>query len=163
SLFRSLTGATILIMTGLFIACNNRGQNIPTTSASPAQSVSNNTSSSVVPSIDPDSPMASGRGKPIDTAKFDQEVVRFEKRIQSKPDDKSARSALAHAYLARANALKDAAQYRSALGDYRRTLRYDQNNSEAKLWSEQIIQIMALLKREVPPEGTEPSPLPYKP
>lgn len=158
-----MTGAIILIMSGLFIACSNRGEKIRTTSISPAPPQPDNARSSTAPSIDPDSPMATGRGKPIDTSKFDKEIAELEKKIKSNPDDNLRRIALAHAYLARASALKDAAQYRSALGDYRRTLRYDPHNDEAQAWAEQIIQIMAAMKREVPAEGTEPPPLPYNP
>jgi hypothetical protein len=59
-------------------------------------------------------------------------------------------------------ALTDARQYASALGDYRRVLKYDPNNSEAKNWIEQIIGIYDSLGRESPKEGDEPPPLPFK-
>lgn len=103
-----------------------------------------------------------GGGDPIDTAKLDEEVTRAEKDLKNKPDDKAARASLAHAYLARAGALTKARQYRSALGDYRRTLKYDPQNEEALDMSERIVGIMKSMNREVPAEGEEPPPLPYK-
>jgi len=48
------------------------------------------------------------------------------------------------------------------LGDYRRTLKYDPDNAQAKTWVEQIVSIYDSMGRESPPEGQEPPPLPYK-
>ena len=62
----------------------------------------------------------------------------------------------------RGEALKDARQYASALGDYRRALKNDPSNAQAKNWIEQIIMIYDSLGRESPPEGQEPQPLPFK-
>jgi len=107
-------------------------------------------------------PTQGGGGDPIDTTKLDEEVTRAEKDLKKKPADKAARASLAHAYLARAGALTKARQYRSALGDYRRTLRYDPQNEEALEMSERIVSIMKSMGREVPAEGEEPPPLPYK-
>jgi tetratricopeptide (TPR) repeat protein len=110
----------------------------------------------------PATPTQGGGGDPIDTAKLDEEVTRAEKDLKKKPADKAARASLAHAYLARAGALTKARQYRSALGDYRRTLQYDPQNEEALEMSERIVSIMKSMGREVPAEGEEPPPLPYK-
>ncbi len=107
------------------------------------------------------SPMAGG-GDPIDTSKVDQEIAQAEKKLEKKPDDAGARTALAHAYLKRAGALTKARQYRSALGDYRRTLKYEPENEEALNMSGTIIGIMKQMGREIPAEGTEPPPLPMK-
>jgi len=57
-------------------------------------------------------------------------------------------------------ALTDARQYASALGDYRRTLKYDPSNAEAKDWIERIVSIYDSINRESPKEGEEPPPLP---
>ena len=69
----------------------------------------------------------------------------------------------AKAYLARGNALTQARQYRAALGDYRRALRYDPDNDEARQWAATITGILQQMGREVPTEGNEPAPLPLTP
>jgi tetratricopeptide (TPR) repeat protein len=102
-------------------------------------------------------------GDPIDTSSFDTEIARAEKVVKSKPDDTAAKKALSEAYFKRADALTKARQYASALGDYRRSLKYDPDNAQAKEWIDQIIEIYGSLGRESPPEGQEPPPLPYKP
>lgn len=106
---------------------------------------------------------AGNMGEPIDTSKHNAEIVRLEKQAQKTPGDETTRTALAQAYLARANALKDARQYRVALGDYRRALRYDPDNEEAQQMAAVIVSIMTEMNREVPVEGEEPAPLPITP
>ena len=69
----------------------------------------------------PSAPRTPG-GTPIDTSRLDSNIAQAENTNQQKPGDSDARAALAHAYLARADALTKAQQYGSALGDYRRTL-----------------------------------------
>jgi tetratricopeptide (TPR) repeat protein len=103
-----------------------------------------------------------GQAEAIDTAKYDAEVQRLQKQVDKKSGSESDRAALAHAYLDRAKALTKAKQYRAALGDYRRTLKYDPANDEAKNMAGTIIAILQQMGREVPTEGAEPSPLPYK-
>lgn len=102
-------------------------------------------------------------GEPIDTSKHNAEIVRLEKQAQKSPGDETTRTALAQAYLGRANALKDARQYRVALGDYRRALRYDPDNEEAQQMAAVIVSIMKEMDREVPAEGEEPVPLAITP
>jgi len=102
-------------------------------------------------------------GDPIDTKEFDTAIATAEKQVKSKPNDTTAKKALAEAYFKRGVALTDARQYASALGDYRRTLKYDPDYEGAKTWIEQIISIYDSMGRESPPEGQEPPPLPYKP
>jgi len=101
-------------------------------------------------------------GEPVDTSRFDLEIKRLDTQAKRKPTDQALRRALAAAYMNRADALLKARQYRVALGDYRRVLKYDPENSEAKKWSAEITQIMRGMGREVPAPGTEPTPLPYK-
>ncbi len=101
-------------------------------------------------------------GEPVDTSRFDLEIKRLDTQAKRKPTDQALRRALAAAYMNRADALLKARQYRVALGDYRRVLKYDPENSEAKKWSTEITQIMRGMGREVPAPGTEPTPLPYK-
>src|SRR6188768_1495162 len=80
-------------------------------------------------------------GDPIDTRELDASIASAEKALSSKPSDAAAKKALGAAYLKRAVALTDARQYASALGDYRRTLKYDPSNAEAKDWIERIVSI----------------------
>ncbi len=98
-------------------------------------------------------------GTPIDTSQYDREIARLE--AAAKTGNEATKKELAQAYLARAKALTGAQQYRSALGDYRRTLKYDAGNSDANSMESQIIVIFKSLNREAPAPGTEPAPLPY--
>jgi len=102
-------------------------------------------------------------GEPIDTKTFDADIASADKALKSKPNDEALKKALAEAYYKRAVALTEARQYASALGDYRRTLKYDSNNAQAKQWVDQMVSIYDGMGRESPPEGQEPPPLPYKP
>ncbi len=111
-----------------------------------------------------DSPVSmpkSGGGDAIDTSKLDEQVSSAETQAKKKPNDGAARKALAEAYMARAGALTKARQYRVALGDYRRTLKYDPDNADAQQMSTTIIGILQQMGREVPKEGEEPAPLPF--
>ena len=98
----------------------------------------------------------------IDTTKFDSAIAASEKEVKAKPTDDAAKKALSRAYFERGVALTDARQYASALGDYRRAVKYDADNNEAKDWIDQIIMIYGSLKKEYPKEGEEPPPLPFK-
>jgi tetratricopeptide (TPR) repeat protein len=101
-------------------------------------------------------------GEPIDTKEFDTTIASAEAAVKNKPNDEAAKKALSSAYFMRAEALKDARQYASALGDYRRALKNDPSNAQAKNWIDQIIMIYDSLGRESPPEGQEPPPLTKK-
>jgi tetratricopeptide (TPR) repeat protein len=105
---------------------------------------------------------ATGGAEAIDTSRHDEEIKRLEKQAAMRPGEQ-ARLALAKAYLARGNALTQARQYRAALGDYRRALRYDPDNEEARQWAATITGILQQMGREVPTEGNEPAPLPMTP
>ncbi|MFN6963574.1 MAG: hypothetical protein ACK4S4_07390 [Pyrinomonadaceae bacterium] len=101
-------------------------------------------------------------GDPIDTKDFDAAIAAAEKELKAKPADPAAKKALSEAYTKRAVALTDARQYASALGDYRKAVKYDPENSEAKNWIEQIVSIYGTLGKTPPAEGEEPPPLPFK-
>jgi len=101
-------------------------------------------------------------GDAIDTTKLDSAVMSAEKALTAKPNDASAKNAAANAFLARATALTEARQYASALGDYRRTLKHEPSNADAKQWVDQITMIYASLGRDAPKEGEEPPPLQVK-
>jgi tetratricopeptide (TPR) repeat protein len=162
---RLFVGAVCCFVGLAFYGCANE----PTLNTSPTTNAQNGTAkpspsvpvSSNAPASPSDSPRPPG-GEPIDTSNLDKEVARAAKALKQKPNDVEARASLAHAYLARADALKTAKQYRAALGDYRRTLKYDPDNAEAREMSETIISILQVMKRDVPAEGQEPPPLPFK-
>ena len=101
-------------------------------------------------------------GDPIDTAKLDAAIASAEKEAKAKPGDEAAKKAAAEAYFNRGVALTDARQYASALGDYRRALKYDPADEDSKKWIEQITGIYQMLKKSPPAEGEEPPPLPFK-
>jgi tetratricopeptide (TPR) repeat protein len=102
-------------------------------------------------------------GDPIDTKELDAAIASADKALKVKPDDGEAKSTLAECYFNRAMALTEARQYASALGDYRRTLKYNPDHEQAKQWVDQILMIYNSMGREAPPDGKEPRPLTVKP
>ena len=56
----------------------------------------------------------------------------------------------------------EAAQYRAALGDFRKGLKLNPDDKEAQSMHDQIIEIFTSIGREPPKEGEEPAPLPLK-
>ncbi|HEX8650528.1 MAG TPA: hypothetical protein VF708_06785 [Pyrinomonadaceae bacterium] len=149
----------------LFCACAGTSSNTNQMTASNAstQSATPSPSISAPPASAAQTPVSGSGGEPIDTAKYDAEIKRLEKQAGMRPGDDASRLALAKAYLARGNALTQAKQYRAALGDYRRALRYDPDNEEARQWAAMITGIIQQMGREVPTEGNEPPPLPMTP
>ncbi|MCA1623294.1 MAG: hypothetical protein LC768_05130 [Acidobacteria bacterium] len=104
------------------------------------------------------SPMA----KAIDVAEMTAEIARAEKASKQNPKDEKAKDALARSYFVRAFALTDAAQYRAALGDFRKGLKLNPNDQEAKNMHDEILRIFASINREPPKEGEEPKPMPFE-
>ena len=165
---RTAIVAASYMVASFFSACGDR----PPAATNQAATSSVNTQNAPAPA--PSSPpattapspatsKATGGGEPVDTSKYDEEIKRLEKQAEKRPTDESARLALARAYLARGNALTGARQYRAALGDYRRALRYDPDNDEARQWAATIVSILQQMGRDVPTEGNEPPPLPMTP
>ncbi|MBC7910046.1 MAG: hypothetical protein H7Y30_06075 [Pyrinomonadaceae bacterium] len=156
---RSLLISMLCVAALIINGCSNA----PEVSNQPAanQPIASTKPSPVAPPP-PMSQSGASQGDPIDTTKHDAEIERAEKELKKKPNDAAARMSLAKAYHARASALTAARQYRPALGDYRRTLRYDPDNADAREMSATIIGILRTIKREVPAEGEEPPPLPFK-
>ena len=101
-------------------------------------------------------------GEPIDTSKFDAQVISAELAFKAEPANKAAKANLAEAYFERGFALTEARQYAAALGDYRRALKLDPDHEESKKWVAQIIGIYEMMKKDYPKEGEEPSALPFK-
>ena len=102
------------------------------------------------------SPMA----KSVDVSKMTADIEKAEKDFRQNENDSQAKQTLAKAYFERAFALTGAAQYRAALGDFRKGLKLEPNNAEAKKMHDEIIKIFQSLNREPPKEGEEPAPLP---
>jgi tetratricopeptide (TPR) repeat protein len=160
-----LISITLFLITSF--GCANAPQTVQQNSAPPA----NERSQTVVSHGNDTPPPAvkngektkwSQSGEPIDTKEFDAAIEAAAKALGGKPADPALKKALAEAYYKRAVALTDARQYASALGDYRRTVKNDPDNKQAKDWIDQIINIYDGLNKESPKEGEEPPPLPLK-
>jgi tetratricopeptide (TPR) repeat protein len=100
-------------------------------------------------------------GDPVDTSKEDSAIMAAEKALREKPSDPETKRALGAAFFKRASLLTEARQYASALGDYRRAIKQDPSNAEAKEWIDRIVSIYASINKESPKEGEEPPPLPF--
>jgi tetratricopeptide (TPR) repeat protein len=102
------------------------------------------------------SPMA----RPIDVAEMTVGIEQAEKEFDANQKNEKAKDNLAKAYFTRAFALTEAAQYRVALGDFRKGLKLNPNDQGAKKMHDEIIRIFRSINREPPKEGEEPQPLP---
>lgn len=103
---------------------------------------------------------SSPMSKAIDVNQMTADIEKADKAYKQNQNDEKAKDKLAEAYFVRAFALTEAAQYRSALGDFRKGLKLDPNNEDAEAMHDQIISIFESILREPPKEGEEPSPLP---
>lgn len=101
------------------------------------------------------SPMA----KAVDVGAMTAEIEKAKKVYGEKPGDEKAKKDVAKAYFVRAFALTEAAQYRAALGDFRKGLKLDPNDQEAKKMHDEILRIFKSINREPPKEGEEPEPM----
>ncbi len=159
------------LLTVTAVGCNNSPTPIVQNSSSPAanssperaQTAIAHSSENKMPS---NAPLSGSKwtqsGDAFDTSEYDAAVTSAEKALSAKPADEKLKLTLGTAYLKRATALTEKRQYASALGDYRRTLKYDPSNAEAKQWIEQIINIYKSINRSYPAEGEEPPPLKVK-
>ncbi|CAA9423046.1 MAG: hypothetical protein AVDCRST_MAG74-3133 [uncultured Pyrinomonadaceae bacterium] len=124
-------------------------------SAEAGKTVSPSAPDKPVSSASTESPMA----RPIDAAEMTADIERAEQAFKKNP---KAKEDLAKAYFVRATALTGAAQYRAALGDYRKGLNLNPTDEEARKMHDQILSIFKSIGREPPKEGEEPKPLPFK-
>lgn len=111
--------------------------------------------------VAPPAPAATTSGstaKPgIDTAALDTKIERAEAKAKS--GLQADKLAAAAALVERGNVYRDAGQpalYRFALGDYRRALRYQPDNTEAREKMNEIVGIYQSMGRPVPENGNEP-------
>jgi TolA-binding protein len=100
--------------------------------------------------------------KAVDVSKLTENIEKAEKEFKAKPKDEKAKTALAAAYFERAFALTDAAQYSAALGDFRKGLKLNPNDKEAKEMHDQIVGIYESMGRPAPKEGEEKAPMPIE-
>ncbi|MCA1635197.1 MAG: tetratricopeptide repeat protein [Acidobacteria bacterium] len=93
------------------------------------------------------------------TAEYDARIVKASAKADAPGASETDKKTAAEAYLARANVYRDAGNpklYKFALGDYRRVLRYQPDNREAKEKMDEIVSIYEGLGRPVPTNGLEP-------
>lgn len=94
-----------------------------------------------------------------DTSALDKKIEQAEAKAKAPNAAQADKLAAAAAYLERGNVFYHAGNpslYKFALRDFRRTLRYDPNNEEARSKQEQIVDIYKSLGRPVPDLGNEP-------
>jgi hypothetical protein len=104
-------------------------------------------------------PPPGGTSGSIDTSALDKKIEQAETKAKASKATQADKLAAATAYLERANIFYNAGQptlYKFALRDFRRTLRYDPNNAEARDKQDQIVQIYQQMGRPVPELGNEP-------
>jgi hypothetical protein len=104
-------------------------------------------------------PPSGGPSGVIDTSALDKKIEQAEKKAKAPKATQADKLAAATAYLERANIFYSAGQptlYKFALRDFRRALRYDPNNTDAREKHDQIVQIYQQMGRPVPDLGNEP-------
>lgn len=124
------------------------------TNSTPATSIAHGETPGAVPVLG---------GQPsgtTDTAALDKKVEQAEAKAKAPGAAQADKQAAAAAYLERANVFYNAGNptlYKFALRDFRRTLRYDPENAEARAKRDQIVDIYTnSLRRPVPELGNEP-------
>jgi hypothetical protein len=147
-------------------ATNNSNGNAATTISNQSSRPSNTGLPPVSSAHGGDSPVAppatgaapNSAARPgIDTATLDAKIERAE--AKAKGGQQADKIAAAAALVERGNVYRDAGQpalYKFALGDYRRALRYQPDNTEAREKMEEIVGIYQSMGRPVPENGNEP-------
>src|SRR4051794_3207852 len=132
----------------LMLACNNSPQPVVNTNSASSPQRSDRTETVTAHTTENQPPPGvtnsnapktkwTQSGDPIDTKELDASIATAERNFKAKPNDNTAKKALADAYYDRGDALTKARQYAAALGDFRRTLKYDPENAAAKEWVDQ--------------------------
>jgi tetratricopeptide (TPR) repeat protein len=142
--------------TGNMMTVSSHSEKSPTPASAPRAA------NSAVPSSSSSSAGNSPMAKGIDVTEMTAAIEKAEKAYKAKADDEKAKNALAEAYFVRAFALTEAAQYRAALGDFRKGLKLNAEAPEARKMHDQIISIFQSINRDPPKEGEEPAPIPFK-
>jgi len=164
----------VIVIAAIFIgACNtaapiSQGPELPaenrtTNGGNRLESVAAHTTENENPTMSKKPERHGPVGEPIDTTEFDAAIKAATKEMAASPKSTEAKEKLGGAYFSRAFALTEARQYPAALGDYRRALKYDPTNEEAKKWIGMIESIYQTMSdKEMPKEGEEPEPLPFE-
>ena len=166
-MFAACGGTTTTVNTNVSTNRSTAATNAPATSQNNSLVVSShssdqNTSLKANPNSMEQPSQNSPMSKPVDVTAMTAKIEKADKDLKAKPDDEKLKKALAAAYFERAFALTKAAQYRAALGDFRKGLKLDPDDKEAQSMHDQIIEIFRSIGREPPKEGEEPAPLPIK-
>ena len=111
----------------------------------------------------PSAPAAAAPAKaPVETPELDAKIEKATAKARATGASASDKKAAADAYLERGNFYYSAGNpmlYRYALGDFRRVLRYDANNGEAKEKIKQIEDIYTYsVKKPIPDNGLNDEP-----
>jgi len=181
NIMRRIFTAALLLSCALANACGGGGQAGPSNNARPAaqansaskgtnaNSSPSNSSAEIGPAPSHGGGAASPAGStssagsadeaPASTAELDANVKKADAKVKAGGLSESDKKAAAEAYFARADHFRDAGQprlYKFALADYRRGLRLDPSNSEARERMDEIVQIYKSMGRPVPELGNEP-------
>jgi hypothetical protein len=165
----SLLLSTLIAATLLFTACGTTTQNsssntgaeaLPTATVKTPAQTTDGPPVSVAHGTPPIASAPPSGGQPgMDTSPLDKKIEEAEAKAKAPGATPSDKQAAAAAYLARGNVFYNAGNpslYKFALRDFRRTLRYDQNNAEARAKQQQISEIYQSMGRPVPELGNEP-------
>jgi hypothetical protein len=107
----------------------------------------------------PAAPASTSADKPsLATPELDAKIEKAEAKAKAAGASDADKKAAAAAYVERANVYYTAQQpslYKFALGDFRRALRYDPANEDARAKMDQIVSIYNSLGRPVPTNGQD--------
>jgi hypothetical protein len=95
---------------------------------------------------------------PVETPELDAKIEKAEAKAKAAGASDSDKKAAARAYFDRANFFRDQgtpALYKFALADYRRGLRYDSSDADARAKMNEIVDIYKSMGRPVPELGNE--------
>lgn len=134
-------------------------QNRPQTVEVPPVSAAHGGATSAPANVPAPNSSAPSADKPgIPTPELDAKIAKAEEKAKAAKATDADKRAAADAYVERANVYYTAQQpslYKFALGDFRRALRYDPKNSEAKDKMDQIVSIYQSMGRPVPGNGLD--------
>lgn len=173
---RNLLNAAIVVAALAVAACNPAattentaasGNTAGTTASAPTQTAPANTSLPPISSAHGSSAPAGAAGttgaaeKPegVDTAALDSKIEKLEAKVKAGSANATDKRTLAATYLERGNVYYNAGSprlYKFALGDLRRTLKYDPQNTEAQEKVNELVRIYNSMGRPVPQNGLEP-------
>jgi hypothetical protein len=167
---RLIFASSALLALAAFAGCASSSTNANTSNSSANQSTQTaKTQTVVVPPVSSahgttaaTPAQASGASvseKPsVATPELDAKIAKADAKAKATSATDADKKAAAAAYIERANIYYSAQQpqlYKFALGDFRRALRYDPNNSEARGKMDQIVSIYQSMGRPVPTNGLD--------